>query len=53
MAFKYFILGLVSSLNNLQNSGTNSCEYEAKVFKTLIIIAGYNLNNFTPHMTIS
>jgi hypothetical protein len=50
----YFALGSVSSLNTLLNSEMGLLwKYEGEVLKTILIIRGYNLNNFTLDMTIS
>jgi len=49
----YPTLRAVSSLNNIQNNEMKICEkYEVDMLKIIIIIIGYNLNNFTTHMTI-
>jgi hypothetical protein len=50
----YFALGSVSSLNNPLNSEMGFWwKYEGEVLKTILIIRGYNLNNFSLDMTIS
>jgi hypothetical protein len=50
----YFALRSVSSLNNLLNSEMGLLwKDEGEVLKTILIIRGYNLNNFTLDMTIS
>jgi hypothetical protein len=44
----------VSSLNNPQNSEMKFCENmtSGDMLKIIIIIIGYDLNNFTTHITI-
>jgi hypothetical protein len=49
----YFTLTSISSLNNLQVMFTNFKKYEIKVWKTIIIIVGCNLNNFIIYITTS
>ncbi len=41
------------SLNNPQNNEMKICEkYEVDMLKIIIIIIGYNVNNFITHITI-
>jgi hypothetical protein len=50
----HFALGSVSSLNNPLNSEMGFLwKYEGEVLKIILIIRGYNLNNFTLDMKIS
>jgi len=55
-AHKYFTLGSILSSKNPSNSEMNSLEnmkLSLEVWKIIMIVADYNLNNFTLYTTVS